>query len=59
MYRIDVYFMENIITTSKFYIIQILPGENVVIQTKIIEEAEKLREKDGWIKIMRSKAKLT
>lgn len=59
VHRIDVYLIKNNITTIKLRAVRTLPSGNIVIQTSSIEKAKKLREKDGWTKFQRSKAKLT
>lgn len=58
-HRIDVYLMENSITTIKFYTTWTLPNRDVTIQITSIEKAKNLREEDDWTKVLRSKAKLT
>ena len=58
-HRIDAYLMENNITTTKLRAARTLPSGDVAIQTTSIDEAEKLREEDGWTKVLGSKAKLT
>lgn len=58
VYKIDAYPIINNITTSKLCATQTLPNKNVAIQTISIDEAEKLREEDGWTKFLGSKAKL-
>ena len=57
-HRIDTYFMENNITTTKLCAARTLLSGDVTIQTISIDEAEKLREEDGWTKVLGSKAKL-
>ncbi len=46
-HRINAYFTENNITTTKFRVAQTLPSRDIVIQTINKEEAEKLRGEDG------------
>lgn len=58
-HSIDIYLIKNNITTIKLYATWTLPSRNIIIQTKSIKKAEKLREKDGWTKVLGSKAKLT
>lgn len=58
VHRIDIYLIKNNITTIKFCAAWTLPSRNIAIQTSSIEKAEMLREKDGWTKFQRSKAKL-
>lgn len=58
-YRIDVFLIENNITTTKFCAAQTLSSGDIAIWTTSIEKAEKLGEKDGWTKVLESKAKLT
>ncbi len=57
--RIDVYLIENKITTTKLCSAQTLPNGDIAIQTANKEEAKKLRGEDSWTKVLRSKAKLT
>ena len=57
-YMINVYLMENGITTTKFYIMWTLLSRNIAIQTTSIKKAKKLKEEDGSIKVLESKAKL-
>lgn len=45
--KIDVYLVENNITTTKLCVARTLPSRNIGIQTISIEKAKKLREKDG------------
>lgn len=56
--RIDAYLMENNITTTKLRAARTLPSGDVALQTTNAEEAEKLRGRDGWIKVLGSKVKL-
>ena len=45
-HRIDAYFMENNITTTKLRAAQTLPSEDIIIQITNEEEAKKLRRED-------------
>ena len=56
--RIDAYLIENNITTTRLRAAQTLPSGDIAIQTTTEEEAEKLRGKDGWTKVLGSKANL-
>lgn len=58
IYRIDTYFIENNITITKLYAMRILLSRNDVIQTTNIKKVKKLKKKNSWTKILRSKAKL-
>ncbi len=57
-HRIDAYLMENNITTTKLRAARTLLSGDVAIQTTSIEEVGKLRERDGWTKVLGSKGKL-
>lgn len=46
MHRIDTYFIENDINTTKFYATRTLASGDVAIQTTSIKKAKKLRKKD-------------
>lgn len=56
--RIDAYFIENNITTTKFCEAQTLLNGDVAIQTTTEEKAKKLKGGDNWTKVLGSKAKL-
>lgn len=57
-YKIHAYFIENNITITKFCIMRILSSGDVAIQIISIEKVEKLREKNGWTKVLANKIKL-
>ncbi len=57
-HRIDTYLVENNITVTKLRAARTLPSEDIAIQTTNEEEAKKLRGKNGWTKVLESKAKL-
>lgn len=46
-YKIDIYLIENNITTTKLRVAQILPSRDITIQTTNEEKTEKLRREDG------------
>lgn len=46
-YKINIYLIENNITTTKFHIARTLSSGDVVIQTTNIKEVEKLKEEDS------------
>ncbi len=50
--------MENNITTTKLRTARTLSSGDVAIQTTNIEEVKKLRKRDGWTKVLGSKARL-
>lgn len=57
-YRIEAYLIENNIITAKLCMAQTLLSGDIAIQTTTKEEAKKLRGKDSWTKVLRSKVKL-
>ena len=57
-HRIDAYLIVNNITTTKLRAVQTLPNRDIAIQITNKEEAKKLRGKDSWMKMLKSKAKL-
>ena len=58
LHRIDVYPIENNVTSIKLCTARTLPSGDITIQTTNKEKAVKLRGKDGWTKVLGSKAKL-
>ena len=57
-YKIDAYLVENNITTTKLRAERTLLSGDIAIQTTNEEEAEKLREENGWARVLEIKAKL-
>lgn len=55
-HRIDIYLIENNITTTKLHATQTLLSGDIAIQIIDKKEAEKLREEDGWTKVLGNKA---
>lgn len=47
MYKIDIYLIENNITTTKLCATRILLSKDTIIQTISIEEVENLRKEDS------------
>lgn len=59
IHRIDIYFIENNISNTQLCRTCIFLSKNIAIQMTNIEKAEKLRDKNGQIKVLRSKIKLS
>lgn len=57
-YRINAYFMENNIITTKLCMAQTLLNKNIIIQIINEEEVEKLRREDSWTKLLKTKVEL-
>lgn len=58
-HKINAYFIKNNIITTKLYATQTLSSGNVAIRITSIKETNKLREKDVWTNVLKSKTKLT
>lgn len=57
-YKIDAYLIKNNITNTKLCIAQILLSKDIAIQTTNKKKTKKLKEEDGWTKMLKSKVKL-